>query len=638
MQRISKMQRKATYVRWCYECNVPLLRKKCDICGGRGRAITVSGNGEMRPAFENERQEINRLITSAYGSRTGKLMRKKTIYLAKTSGVDKVDEVIVDGIKIGTLEFDIFEKKTAFIPSTEGCVVFGRSSIRKIRIKKMPKGHLKGKYINSDNIIILSGEKFNIGDYAILGFPNDMVGKGLVKKELTDGANVIKIIDITREESAFSNQSCDISKAITANKGALTIIEKEAKEFIKTTMEKNKKPLTIAFSGGKDSLVVLELLKDLTTKFEIIFIDTGLEFPETIDYIAMMQKRLKKKIRLLKSNKDFYSEAETFGPPAKDYRWCCKTHKLAPVAEYVSLNYPLGCLTFEGKRKNESFSRAMSKREDSNPFVPGQISAYPILDWRALEVWFFILSKKLRYNKLYEMGFERVGCWMCPSGLDCELQNMRDLHPDKFKKFNQFLIDWAESKMLSKKYIRLGFWRWKEYPKKMLKIAETKGINLVPQDKDTEYKVSSVSGIVPCHDKKFSLEGVISGIKDFEKLSDVFNILGSVRYSEELGAITVRTGKCDISLFASGHIVIKSDSKEDAKDMFTELVKTIIRFDTCNLCGICVKTCNRGSIKIVDKKIVVDRTCSHCGKCNDSCHTYKYADKVVDMRALKKKI
>ena len=63
-----------------------------------------------------------------------------------------------------------------------------------------------------------------------------------------------------------------------------------------------------------------------------------------------------------------------------------------------------------------------------------------------------------------------------------------------------------------------------------------------------------------------------------------------------------------------------------------------IKFDTCNLCGICVKTCKRGSVKIVDKKIVIDRTCSHCGKCNDSCQTYTYAEKVVDMRALKKKM
>ncbi|MBW6462058.1 MAG: phosphoadenosine phosphosulfate reductase family protein [DPANN group archaeon] len=638
MQRNTKMQRQATYVRWCTECNVPLLRKKCDICGGRGKAISLTGNGEIRPAFETETQEINKLITNAYGSRTGKVMRKKTIYLAKTSGLDRVDEVIVDGIVIGNLEFNIVDKRFMFIPSIEGCVVFDKSSIRKIRVKTMPKGHLKGKYIDSDNVIVLSSEKFNIGDYAILMFPNKMIGKGLVKKELTDDKEVIKIIDITRDEFAFSNLYSDIPKAIIANKGALTIAEKEAKEFISSTMEKNKKPINVAFSGGKDSLVVLELIKSVTSNFEIIFIDTGLEFPETIDYITMMQKHLKKKIRLLNNDKDFYSEMDTFGPPAKDYRWCCKTHKLAPIAEYVSLNYPDGCLTFEGKRKNESFARAMSKREDSNPFVPGQISAYPILDWTSLEVWFFILSKKLRYNKLYDLGFERVGCWMCPSGLDCEYQKMKENHFDKYKKFNQYLIDWAETRMLSKKYIRLGFWRWKDFPKKMLRISETKGVNLVPQEKKTDYSISSVSGIVPCHDKKFSLEGVLSGIKDFEKLAGVFNILGSVRYSEDLGAITVRTGKCDISLFASGHIVIKSDSKDDAKNMFTELVKTIIKFDTCNLCGICVKTCNRGSIKIVDKKIVIDRTCSHCGKCNESCQTYTYAGKVVDFGAIKKKM
>ena len=636
MKKRTDSRNRPSYLRWCYECNVPLLRKKCDLCGGKGIAVAISSPGDARPALEEDRLLVVRTISEEYGPQLKRAIKGKIIILNKAPGIDRTDEIIIDGIKIGVLEFDIFEKKFRFIPSIEGCAAFDRFTKRKIMVKGGLKGHLKGKYLSYDDIIIPKGHVFEAGDYAILLFPDGNIGKGILKDGFQHSEKAIKILDMTKEDVYFSKITNPMEKIIKANRGHLNIIEKEASDFIKETIETSGKPVNVAFSGGKDSLVILELVKGVTNKSETIFIDTGLEFPETVAYVGMMQKKAKKKIRCVRSTKDLLTEAEVFGPPAKDYRWCCKTHKLAPVAEYIGLNYPDGCLTFEGKRRYESFSRALSRRVDNNPFVPGQTSAYPILEWRSLEVWLFIFSKGLRYNSLYDKGFERVGCWMCPAGLDSEFEKAKELHPEKHRKFYKFLLGWADSRDLGKKYVRLGFWRWKSYPKKMLEIARDKDINLVPHVKKEDYKISSVSGVVPCHDRKFSIEAVLNGIKDFERLGNVLNVLGSVSYSKDMGALRFKSSGCDVSVFASGHIMIKSDSKVDAKRALIETARTIIRFETCNMCGICARKCEKKAISVVDEKIHIGASCTHCGKCNRSCQTYVYSEKVVDMSRVKK--
>ena len=232
MQKKQRKQNWSTYLRWCYDCNVPLLRKKCDICGDKGRAISLAGNGEVRPALDTDKALILNLISDEYGSKSVKQIRDKAIYLAKSSGLDRVDEIIVDGIKIGTLEFDITHKIFRFIPTIEGCSIFAKNTQKIINVKKTQKGHLKGKYINSDSIHIPKNMTFNIDDYVILQFSEGMVGKGLIKKDLSEKENVIKIIDITREKTELLKTKSNIEKALIANKGGLNILENEAKQFI----------------------------------------------------------------------------------------------------------------------------------------------------------------------------------------------------------------------------------------------------------------------------------------------------------------------------------------------------------------------------------------------------------------------
>ena len=116
----------------------------------------------------------------------------------------------------------------------------------------------------------------------------------------------------------------------------------------------------------------------------------------------------------------FWEQVDAFGPPAKDFRWCCKVCKLAPLTEAIERNFPQGTVTIEGNRALESFARSEIGFVESNPFVPNQTILNPIRGWIAAEVWGYIWWKGLDYNPLYEEDFERIGCYLCPACLASE--------------------------------------------------------------------------------------------------------------------------------------------------------------------------------------------------------------------------
>ena len=151
--------------------------------------------------------------------------------------------------------------------------------------------------------------------------------------------------------------------------------------------------------------------------------------------------------------------------------------KLTPITSLIEDNYAEnGCLTFIGQRKYESLARAKSERVWRSQAVPNQIGAAPIQDWTALHVWLYIFREKLPYNPLYEKGFDRIGCWLCPAASLADFMNLRITHPTYMAELDEKLRPYAEDKGNPEEWIRYGFWRFGKLPAFMQHIAEAKGI------------------------------------------------------------------------------------------------------------------------------------------------------------------
>jgi len=672
------------HIFWCRKCNLPLIGEECGKCSSKGEIIHLSQPADVRFCSPYEREVLDRQLYSAFGCNP---LGGKLILLNKIPGEDKTDEVLVDGFIFGILRFELSEMDYSFEPSLQGAKILLKHADRgKVELKKASR-HLNGKNVEAgfvesfdsnikveDFVLVTAGSLTGYGisyidgtDFSALKnlpetevkteseaspetepeFSPEIKPGSLLKtgpKPSQDaGIKILRVRKIDSSEAFLHPEAPDLRACIEANRKHLQVLGKNAINAIRGIISRNEYrdlPVYVSFSGGKDSLVVLDLAQASLKqrKLKAFFLNTGIEFPETVDFVRSFCRERKITLEEMNSGTAFWEQVEKFGPPAKDFRWCCKVCKLASAGDLETgdlsslpderAGNSVAYLTIDGKRKHESFSRARIAASETNPFVPSQLNIFPIRNWKALEVWLYIYWRELSYNPLYDLGFERVGCWLCPSALAAEYIRVKELHPEMYDKWNAFLLEWAKARGYSEKFIEHGFWRWKELPPKMLRLAEELGISILAEEIPEDFEIEVVGGISPCRAGGFSIEAGMKGIKEKEA-ANFINVLGNTVYVEELGLLMVKTATGTIKLFSNGNLLVSSETREKAIDLFKEAAKQFIRLSRCTGCGICVKTCPVGAVSLDEKRPYVRENCIRCGKCTESCVVTKYSNKLV---------
>ncbi len=188
----------------------------------------------------------------------------------------------------------------------------------------------------------------------------------------------------------------------------------------------HSKNAVISFSGGKDSIV----LADILAEFQLtkVFIDTRLEFPETYAFIRSSAEN-GSKIDIARAKSNFFLLCQQKGFPKHGHRWCCKTQKFEPFAEYLNQSYDTEEVSvFSGERRWEGLYRMTQPLRKAHKHIPNQQTIQPLLDWFALDIWCYIWSKNLPVNHVYNF-FDRAGCWLCPFGLEYRIFLLQFTHP-----------------------------------------------------------------------------------------------------------------------------------------------------------------------------------------------------------------
>lgn len=219
-----------------------------------------------------------------------------------------------------------------------------------------------------------------------------------------------------------------------------------------------KEGYRLAYSGGKDSIVIKRLAEMAGVKFEAHYSVTSVDPPELVRFIKK-QKDVYFDVPKDKNGKPITMWsliAKNKIPPTHIFRYCCAHLKEASGK---------GRLTITGVRWAESVRRkkyrhlvdiSAAKKEnriiynDENDEARRMVeSCYrtqktlinPIIDWTNEEVWQFIKEQKLEYCKLYDEGYKRLGCIGCP--MNSHQKEELEKYP-KYKK--QYLL--AFEKML----------------------------------------------------------------------------------------------------------------------------------------------------------------------------------------------
>lgn len=623
---------------WCDSCNVPLTDDKdCSVCGNAPRKVKISPPGDPFPAMEGHLERAINSIDDQYGDGVGRFLlpSSKTIVMNKVSSLDAMYELVVDGYVVGRLRFDIARLGYTFLLSLEGARRVG--SLSKRKWVSIHEGVLK--YLKDGANLMLPGiagcdSEIEIDDEVwIIDADGHVVGAGIARmtgKEMADASKgfAVKVRDISDPQPPLINQKVSSwDDAVEANRANLSTIEDEAVAFIKRMVASEDSSVVVGFSGGKDSLVTYLLVeRAIGESPPIFFADTGIELPETVRFIKEFAQSRGADIIGGEAGDQFWESVDVFGPPARDFRWCCKVLKLGPAAASIADNLGGAVLSFMGQRKLESFQRSVEPRVTENPWVPGQLSANPIQNWNALEVWLYIFREKEPFNPLYNQGYQRMGCYLCPASPLAEIESLKTTHPVLYEKWIDVLQEWAERFGFPEEWVSMGFWRWKKIPPGQMKLVEQLGLDIKPErpSPGEDLRLEVTQGVAPCSKAGFSLEGSFSLGLDLERISKMTSIFGESRFSEELGVIRVKAGSESISIFSSGSVVIRGEDKERIEELAKQLERAVKRALFCQACGSCVPQCDEGALHLRDGKISVDEEkCVNCLECDNwPCPTY----------------
>ncbi|MFZ3382947.1 MAG: phosphoadenosine phosphosulfate reductase family protein [Candidatus Methanoperedens sp.] len=612
---------------WCPACNLPVLGKTCD-CGEVTKKIEITPPGDIRPAFPYDIDLINRATEKQFGLKL--IPEGHLVVLNKAPYEDRMDEVIFDGAIMGSIRFELEKMDWVFIPRLEGArrLVNGTKSI--VIDKGAVNFIMKGASVLAPGVNEANPGIVEEDEVIILTPENEVIATGRARmnaqRMLTHEKGMAvktRWHDKPQDMEQPEEQEKTWNDAVQANLQILRKKEEKAHSFIKNVVETQKKPVTVSFSGGKDSLVTLLLVRDTLTEFDILFADTGLEFSETVDNVKQTAKELSLPLKIHSSGDSFWQSIDNFGPPTVEARWCCKVCKLGAITKVIEQNYEFGCLTFIGQRKYESQIRANSEHIWKNPSVGNQIGATPIQNWTALHVWLYIFWKKAKYNPLYEEGFDRIGCWLCPSASMADFSRLSQIHPELSEKLEKYLKSYASRNGLSDEWVKYGFWRWQVLPKSIGMIAEKLGINIIPTSEKKPAQFTLTSGYRPCKAGGITAEGSFGTPLNLSLIeeSGFMNLIGETNSID--GVILASCNENNVHVYASGTVVARGGNEDEARELIQLAEKTIRRAVLCTGCGVCVGKCAARAVS-VNGTARIGEKCTRCGKCTWSCPVVKF--------------
>lgn len=156
--------------------------------------------------------------------------------------------------------------------------------------------------------------------------------------------------------------------------------------------------------------VLAHVVSRVVPGVDVIFLDTGLHFAETLRVREIVQKTLPVTVRSIRPRQTVPEQDEEYGPRlyARDPDECCALRKIEPLERALD-RYDAWAA---GLRRDESPSRA-STPIVGYEFARGKIKVAPLAQWTQGDVDAYISRYDVPVNALMRQGYASVGCWPC---------------------------------------------------------------------------------------------------------------------------------------------------------------------------------------------------------------------------------
>ncbi len=179
-------------------------------------------------------------------------------------------------------------------------------------------------------------------------------------------------------------------------------------------IEQNYLPATLATSFGAEDMVLMDLICKHAPGIDIFTLDTGRLPKETYELMQTLNKHYDKKVEVFFPNTADVELFVTNNGPNAFYdsvelrKQCCGIRKVVPLNR--ALNGKKAWIT--GMRRSQSVTRSelpVSEWDDDH----GLQKFSPLTDWSNGNVWAYLRTYEVPYNKLHDEGFASIGCAPC---------------------------------------------------------------------------------------------------------------------------------------------------------------------------------------------------------------------------------
>ena len=157
----------------------------------------------------------------------------------------------------------------------------------------------------------------------------------------------------------------------------------------------------LSLAASMTDAVLIDLAVQVEPAIEVVFIDTGYHFPETLETMEAVRRRYGLNLRLMTV------------PPHDEELWkvdsenCCSAIKVGQLDRALFGKEAW----MSGLRRDEAPTRAAA------PIVArdlrGLVKVNPIATWTDLDIRGYIKDHDVPVNPLVDQGYPSIGCWPC---------------------------------------------------------------------------------------------------------------------------------------------------------------------------------------------------------------------------------